>query len=102
MSDVRFRLFIAGATPRSQRAIANLQRLGEEHLQGRYELEVIDVVERPDEAETYRILTTPTLVKDKPEPARRVTGDLSDGAKVLYGLALEPSADADSLRENGR
>jgi circadian clock protein KaiB len=102
MSDVRFRLYIAGETPRSQRAIANLKRIADEHLDGRYELDVVDVVERPEEAEQHRILTTPTLVKTDPAPVRRVTGDLSDGAKVLYGLALEPATDADTFRESPR
>ncbi len=89
MSDVRFRLYIAGETPRSQRAIANLKRIAHEHLDGRYSLEIVDVVQKPGEAEENRILTTPTLVKLEPGPVRRVTGDLSDGGRVLYGLSLE-------------
>ena len=89
MDQIRFKLYVAGRTPRSQRAIANLRRLGEEQLSGRYELVVVDVTEDPDAAESERILTTPTLVKEYPLPPRRVTGDLSDGERVLFGLALD-------------
>lgn len=91
MDRIHFKLYVAGrATPRSQRAIANLRRLCGADLEGRCEVEVVDVVEDPAAAETARILMTPTLVKEAPAPARRVTGDLSDSDKVLYGLALEP------------
>jgi circadian clock protein KaiB len=102
MSDVRFRLYIAGETPRSQRAIANLKRIAEEHLNGRYRLEIVDVMKQPQEAEENRILTTPTLVKVEPAPPRRVTGDLSDGARVLYGLALEGVAGTEGTPESPR
>lgn len=100
MSPIRFILYVAGQTSRSLTAIANLRRLGEAHFSGRYELVVIDVVADPEAAESARILTTPTLVKEEPAPPRRVIGDLSDSRKVLLGLAIDP--DADLTLEGGR
>ena len=88
MSRFKFRLFVAGRSSRSLQAIANLRRMGEEHLRGGYELEVVDVTEDPESAESSRVLTTPTLVKEAPGPARRVTGDLSDVERVLFALDL--------------
>lgn len=85
---VRFRLYVAGDSYRSQRAIANLRKLGEERLAGRYELNVVDVQRDPDAAEQDRILATPTLIKLDPGPSRRVTGDLTDFEQVLMALAL--------------
>jgi circadian clock protein KaiB len=89
MNEVRFTLYIAGRTPRSLKAIANLQRIGDASLGGRYQLQVIDVIENPEAAEQQRILTTPTLIKEAPLPARRVTGDLTRSTRVLSGLALD-------------
>jgi circadian clock protein KaiB len=86
-----FKLFVMGQSPRSQRAVANLRRLCDEELGDTYDLEVIDVLERPQAAEDARILTTPTLVKELPLPPRRVSGDLSDPDKVLVGLGLTRS-----------
>lgn len=88
MDPILFTLYVAGQTPRSQQAIANLDRLCDEHLDGRSRVEVIDVTVQPDVAESERILTTPTLIKTAPGPVRRITGDLSDGARVLAALAL--------------
>ncbi len=95
MSQAEFTLFVAGDTPRSRQAIQNLRRLGEEHLGGAYRLMVIDVIVDPATAETSRILATPTLVKERPLPLRRVTGDLSDSAKLLRALALPHDANND-------
>jgi circadian clock protein KaiB len=81
-----FKLYVTGRTPRSERAIANLQRICDSALAGRYELSVIDVLEQPHLAEQDRILATPTLVKQVPPPARRVLGDLTDVEQVLWGL----------------
>jgi circadian clock protein KaiB len=86
---VVLQLFVTGDTPRSQRALANLQRLCETHLRGEYTLEVVDVLARPQMAEAARILATPTLVRVQPGPARRVIGDLSDDLRVLHGLDLD-------------
>jgi circadian clock protein KaiB len=82
------RLYVAGATPLSQRAITNLTRLCEDELQGRYSLEVIDIYQRPQLAADEQIIAAPTLVRLLPEPVARVVGDLSDRAKVLVGLDL--------------
>lgn len=82
------RLYVTGSSPRAAVAIANLQRICEEELGGRYELEIIDVLEQPQAAEDARILATPTLIKQLPPPLRRVIGDLSDKEKVLLGLEV--------------
>jgi circadian clock protein KaiB len=83
------KLYITGHTPTSNRIIANLHRICEEELGGKYQMEVIDVLERPQLAENEKILATPTLVKELPPPLRRVIGDLSDTEKVLLGLDLQ-------------
>lgn len=87
------RLFVTGATTRSQHAIANMKRICDQRLQGRYELEVIDVYEHPELTRDLQIIATPTLVKMLPEPLRRIIGDLSDTEKVLAGLSLGPLPD---------
>jgi len=88
--DIHLTLFVAGDTPRSQLAIANLRRLVDGRLAGRCEMRVVDVREDPDRAESDRILTTPTLIKESPAPTRRVIGDLSDLDQVLFALSLSP------------
>jgi circadian clock protein KaiB len=92
------KLYVAGSTPRAQLAIENLKRMCENDLSGRYELEIIDVLEHPEKAEQDKILATPTLIKQLPPPLRRVIGDLSDSEKVLLGLELRqlPSTPADT------
>ncbi len=102
MPQFLFKLFIAGNTPRSHQAAANLRRLGEERLGGDYEVTIIDVVQDPERAETERILTTPTLVKERPAPVRRVTGDLSDSNLVMLALALAPQAGIGEREEPGK
>lgn len=89
-SDGRYklRLFVTGSTPRSARAIANMRKICEENLHGRYDLEVIDVYENPDATRELQVIATPTLVKILPEPLRRIIGDLSDKERVLAGLNL--------------
>jgi circadian clock protein KaiB len=82
---------VAGKTPRAEQAIENLRRICEQDLDGRYELDIIDVLENPELAEEARILATPTLIKQLPPPLRRVIGDLSDKEKVLMGLAVTPA-----------
>jgi circadian clock protein KaiB len=71
-------------------AISNLKRICEQELEGRYDLEIIDVLEYPQLAEDEKILATPTLIKQLPPPLRRVIGDLSDKEKVLFGLEVRP------------
>ena len=80
------RLYVAGLTPRSRQAIANITSICEEFLRGRYDLEVIDVFKRPVLAREEQIIATPTLVKKLPAPLRRLIGDLSEREKVLIGL----------------
>jgi circadian clock protein KaiB len=82
------KLYVTGATPRAQTAIANLRRICDQELGGQYELEIIDVLEHPELAENDKILATPTLIKQLPPPLRKVIGDLSDKEKVLLGLEL--------------
>ena len=82
------RLFVAGTTTRSQRAITNVREICDQHLQGRFDLEVIDVYTHPQETRDFQIVATPTLVKCAPEPERRIVGDLSDRLRVLNGLNL--------------
>ena len=90
MSQYVLKLYITGCTQRSERAIDNLRRICQEQLQGEYELDIIDVLERPQLAEDEKILATPTLIKELPPPLRRVIGDLSDTDKVVLGLDLQP------------
>jgi circadian clock protein KaiB len=84
------RLYVAGQSPKSLRAFANLTTLCEEHLTGRYEIEVIDLVVDPSLARSDDIVAIPTLVRRLPEPLRRIIGDLSNTERVLVGLRLEP------------
>ena len=83
------RLFIAGDSPKSRTALQNLERLCERHLPGRYNIEVIDLVKRPELAKAHQILAIPTLVRELPEPIKRVIGDLSDESKALLNLDLD-------------
>lgn len=82
------KLFITGQTPRSALAVTNLRRICDEELGSDYELVIIDVLEQPQQAEEYKILATPTLIKVLPPPARRIIGDLSDTNSVMLGLDL--------------
>lgn len=89
MEKYLLKLYITGRTPRSQQAIDNLRGIMEAELAGRYELEIIDILEKPQLAEDEKILATPTLIKELPPPLRRVIGDLSDKEQVLLGLDLQ-------------
>ncbi len=88
MSTYLLKLFVTGASSRSGVAIANLNRICEQELAGRYHIEIIDVLEHPDLAEDEKILATPTLIKSLPLPLRRVIGDLSNTERVLLGLEV--------------
>lgn len=79
---------MTGTTPRSARAIRNIQVICEEHLQGRYHLEVIDIYQHPERVKADQIVVTPTLIKHLPLPIRKLIGDLSDTARVLAGLDI--------------
>ncbi|MGD0195515.1 MAG: circadian clock KaiB family protein [Candidatus Dormibacteria bacterium] len=85
------RLYVAGQTPRSLRAIDNLQRICEDELVGRYHIEIIDLVQHPQRAREDEIIAVPTLVRQLPRPLRKIIGDLSDTSKVLVGLQIAPS-----------
>ena len=93
MSEYLFRLFVAGDGPRSHQAIANLHRLRIE-LSLDAEIAVVDVLIQPEIADAERILTTPTLIRERPAPPLRVTGDLSDRAIVVQALTLQAGAHA--------
>jgi circadian clock protein KaiB len=82
------RLFVAGTTTRSQSAITNVRQICDEYLEGRFDLEVIDVYTHPAATRDFQIVATPTLVKIAPEPLRRIVGDLSNRERVLHGLSL--------------
>ncbi|MDO9375960.1 MAG: circadian clock KaiB family protein [Ferruginibacter sp.] len=84
------RLYVAGNTAKSNAALTNLKKYCEEHLQGKYVIEVIDLLKQPQLAEGDQILAIPTLVKKVPEPIRKIIGDLSNEAKVLVGLNIRP------------
>jgi circadian clock protein KaiB len=89
-AEYLIKLYVTGQTPRSLHAISSLRQMCESELGGRYEMVVIDVLEHPQLAEDEKILATPTVVKELPQPIRRIIGDLSDTERVLLGLDLRP------------
>jgi circadian clock protein KaiB len=95
-------LYVTGSSPRAKIAIANLQRICENELNGQYELEIVDVLEHPQRAEDEKILATPTLIKQLPPPLRRVIGDLSDKDKVLLGLEVQSLPSSSNNRSEAR
>ena len=90
------RLYVAGQTPKSIRAFANLQRICDEHLEGRYRIEVIDLLEDPQLGRGDQILALPTLVRRLPQPIKKIIGDLSNTERVLVGLDLRARSKASS------
>jgi circadian clock protein KaiB len=85
----RLRLYVSGSTPRSTQAISSIKAMCEEHLQGRYELEVVDLYQQPHLAREVQVIAAPTLVKEMPLPLKRVIGDMRDEEKVLLGLDIQ-------------
>jgi len=85
------RLYVAGQTPKSIAAFANLKKLCEEHLAGKYRIEVIDLLVNPQLAKGDQIVAIPTLVRSLPQPIRKIVGDLSKTERVLVGLQLRPN-----------
>jgi len=85
------RLYVAGQTPKSVTALANLKKLCESHLAGRYEIEVIDLLKNPKLAAGDQILAIPTLVRKLPTPIKKIIGDLSNETRVLVGLDVRPA-----------
>ena len=92
MKTWELRLYVAGQTSKSMAAFSNLKKLCEEHLQGQYRIEVIDLLENPALAKGDQIFAIPTLVRKLPEPIKKIIGDLSNKERVLVGLNLIPSA----------
>ena len=88
-AEWKLRLYVAGQTPKSLTAFANLRRICEEHLAGRYQIEVIDLMKHPELAQTDQIIAIPTLVRKLPEPIKRIVGDLSNSERVVLGMNLE-------------
>jgi circadian clock protein KaiB len=86
------KLYVAGQTPRSVQAFANLKRICDEHLSGRYRIHIIDLLKHPELARGDQILAIPTLVRTLPQPVRKIIGDLSNQERVLVGLDLQPAA----------
>jgi circadian clock protein KaiB len=91
-TDKKFvlRLYVSGATSRSSRAIENITNFCEEHLKGRYELEVIDVYQQPGLLDKDQVIAAPTLIKELPPPLRKLIGDMSNKEKVMIGLNVKP------------
>ena len=88
--DIKYllRLYVTGSTPQSTRAVANIKQICEDHLKGRYDLEVIDLFQNPNLAKGEQIIAAPTLIKKLPLPLRRIIGDMSNVDRVLVGLDL--------------
>jgi circadian clock protein KaiB len=89
-AEYDLRLYVAGQTPKAARAFANLRRICEEHLRGRYSIEIVDLIEDPALGRGDQILALPTLVRRLPAPIKKVIGDLSNTERVLVGLDLRP------------
>jgi len=85
------RLYVAGQTPKSIAAIANLKKVCDEHLPGRYQIEIVDLMKDPALAMRHQIVAIPTLIRQLPEPLKRIIGDLSNTERVLVGLDIRPS-----------
>jgi circadian clock protein KaiB len=101
-SDWNLRLYVAGPTPKSIAAFENLKRLCEEHMPGRYHIEVIDLLKDPQRAQDDQILAVPTLVRKLPPPLRRVIGSLANTEQILVGLDLRSNgADPFVLQKGG-
>jgi circadian clock protein KaiB len=94
------RLFVAGTTPRSARAIRNIRAICEDNLQGRYDLEVVDIYQHPEQIKPEQIVVIPTLVKEQPLPLRKMIGDLSNKEQVLIGLDIVRRRLSAKLQEN--
>ncbi|MGV3618996.1 MAG: circadian clock KaiB family protein [Fimbriimonas sp.] len=86
-------LYVAGQTPKSMTAFANLKRICEEHLPGRYNIEIVDLMKHPELAQEHQIVAIPTLVRKVPTPMRKVIGDLSNTERALVGMSLVPRND---------
>jgi circadian clock protein KaiB len=90
LDTYNLRLYVAGQTPKSMAAIVNLKKICEQHLSGRYDIELIDLLKNPALAQRHQIVAIPTLIRQLPEPLKRIIGDLSNLEKVLVGLDIQP------------
>lgn len=99
-SEFVLRLFVTGMTPKSTRAIANLKKVCEDYLDGRYDLKVININQQPNLAREEQIIGTPTLIKQLPLPFRKLVGDMSDTEKVLIGIDLKPKNSSLEVNKN--
>ena len=90
IAEWQLRLYIAGQTPKSIKALSNIKKYAEEHLEGIYSIEIVDLLANPQLAEGDQILAVPTLVRKFPEPIRKIIGDLSNEERVLVGLNIKP------------
>ena len=90
VAEWQLMLYIAGQTPKSIKALENIKKYAEEHLKGKYSIEIIDLLKNPQLAEGDQILAVPTLVRKFPEPIRKIIGDLSNEERVLVGLNIKP------------
>jgi circadian clock protein KaiB len=90
MKKWNLRLYVAGQTPKSIVALANLKRICEEHMNGQYRIEVVDLMENPQLARRDQIVAIPTLIRELPSPIKRIIGDLSNTERVLVGLDVAP------------
>lgn len=86
----QLRIYVAGETDKSRKAVENLKKVCEEHLKGRYEIEVVDLVKHPQLAAEDQIFAVPTIIRKLPEPLKKLIGDLSVSEKVLVGLDIKP------------
>lgn len=93
----QLRLYVAGQTPKSVTAFANLKKLCETYMHGQYQIEIIDLLQHPELAQQDQILAIPTLVRRLPPPIRQIIGDLSNQEKVLLGLDIRPINNQDTL-----
>ena len=82
------RLYVTGFSPRSMRAISNTRKICEKHLSGRYDLELVDIAQHPDQAASEQVIAAPTLIKASPIPIRRFIGDMSQTERILVGLGI--------------
>lgn len=89
-AEWQLRLYIAGQTPKSITALENIKKYAEEHLKGKYSIEIVDLLKNPQLAEGDQIFAVPTLVRKFPEPIRKIIGDLSNEERVLVGLNIHP------------
>jgi len=88
------RLYVAGQTPKSMAAISNVRKLADQYLPGRCTIDIIDLMKDPALAQRHQIVAIPTLIRELPEPIRRIIGDLSDTQRVLLGLDIERAGEA--------